>query len=220
MIVTIDGPAGSGKSTAARGLARRLGFCFLDTGAMYRTVGLTCLRRNEDVGDELAAVKIAERVSITFSGDSVFADACDVTAAIRTSEAAEAASVVAMHAGVRHALVNQQRKIADGTSVVTEGRDQGTVAFPHAECKFYLTADLRQRAIRRQIDLKQQIADADLEDVASQIRERDERDENRAVSPLKPAPDAILVDTTLLNPTEVLDRLENLVRQRMEQDGG
>ncbi len=215
MIVTIDGPAGSGKSTAAQGLAERLNFHFLDTGAMYRAVALTCLQRSIDVADEAAVADVAASIEITFSADRVIADGIDVTDKIRTPDVTQAASVVAMNAGVRREMVNQQRQAAEGLDIVAEGRDQGTVVFPDAECKFFLTADPNQRAIRRQRDLQRQDEPLSLEVITAQIRDRDQRDENRDHSPLKPAADAIPIDTSEMDADEVLERLESIVRERM-----
>ena len=137
MIVTIDGPAGSGKSSVARELADRLGFYFLDTGAMYRVVGWACLDQEVDMQSEEEVASVAERVVIHFSYDRVFADDRDVTEEIRTSEVTQAASLVAVNPAVRHEMVRQQRKVAEGLNIVTEGRDQGTVVFSDAECKFF-----------------------------------------------------------------------------------
>lgn len=213
MIVTIDGPAGSGKSTAARGLASRLGFRFLDTGAMYRVVGLRCLATGAKLDDSSAA-RVAEAVDIRFQGDRVFADGQDVTDEIRTAPVTEAASVVAQNAAVREALNRQQRELAVGQNIVTEGRDQGTVVFPQAECKFYLFADARERADRRQREMESQGESVPLDVLTAQIKERDRRDEGRAVAPLKAAPDAIRIDTSNLSIEDVLDLMEQKVRER------
>lgn len=216
MIVTIDGPAGTGKSTAARGLAARLGFDFLDTGAMYRAIGLACLARGLDPGDHAAAAGIAAATRIEFEADRVLVDGRDVTATIRTSEASRAASIVAQIPAVRDELVRQQRRLAAGLNIVCEGRDQGTVAFPDAECKFFLTADPQERARRRQRELAAQGEHIDLADLLAEQTARDERDANRAAAPLRPAADALIVDTTGLDAEAVLDRLESLVRSRMK----
>ena len=214
MIVTIDGPAGSGKSTAARGLAQRLGFDFLDTGAMYRVVAEECLRQGV-AAEDAAAGRIAASVEIEVLAGRVLADGRDVTAAIRTPEVTHAASLVAMNAEVRRAMAEQQRRHAHGRSIVSEGRDQGTFVFPDAECKFFLVANPAERARRRQREMARHHGSVPLEDVLEQLYERDRRDETRAVAPLKPAPDAVRIDTTDLSSTEVLDRLEAEVRNRM-----
>ena len=215
MIVTIDGPAGSGKSTAARGLAVRLGFQFLDTGAMYRVVALRCQQLSIPWSDQSAAGQLASHVEITFKGNRVYADGVDVTDAIRTSEVTRGASVVAMNPEVRQAMVRVQRKLAAARSIITEGRDQGTVVFPNAECKFFLTADPSARALRRQRDLEDQGTYIPVDEMLSQIQERDERDQTRSVAPLRAADDAVHVDTSGLSEGEVLDLLERLVREKM-----
>lgn len=215
MIVTIDGPAGSGKSTAARGLAVRLGFHFLDTGAMYRVVALECLKRQVDIADERQAAAVAHSVEISFSKERVFADGVDVSEEIRSPEVTRASSVVAMHSSVRQELVRLQRKVAAGLNVVCEGRDQGTVVFPDAECKFFLTADPRQRAVRRQRELAKRGGPVDLDVVQAELLARDHRDANRNDSPLIPADDAEHIDTSDLNPTQVLDLLERIAREKL-----
>jgi cytidylate kinase len=214
MIVTIDGPAGSGKSTAARGLAQRLGFDFLDTGAMYRVVAEECLRQAVGPDGEEAGY-IASTITIDLTGGRVLADGRDVTSAIRTPEVTRAASLVALNPDVRRALADQQRRHARGRNIVTEGRDQGTFVFPRAECKFFLVARPEERARRRHRELVRHHAGALLEDVLDQIHERDRRDETRAVAPLKAAADAVQIDTTDLSTDEVLARMEAVVRGRM-----
>ena len=169
MIVTIDGPAGSGKSTAAKGLAARLGFRFLDTGAMYRVVAFECLRAGVDADDEAAAVRIAEMLDVRFDGDRVLSDGTDVAAEIRTPAVTEAASVVARYAGVRQAMDRRQRELAVGQNIVTEGRDQGTVVFPNAQCKFFLVADAKERAVRRKREMETQGHSIPLEELTVQI---------------------------------------------------
>jgi CMP/dCMP kinase len=215
MIVTIDGPAGSGKSTAARRLAERLGFDFLDTGAMYRAVALEVLSRGIDIGDVAQVVQVAHAADIEALGPVVRAGGRDVTAAIRTPEVSSAASKVAAIPEVRTELVRLQRQAAERRNVVSEGRDQGTVVFPLAECKFYLTADPNERARRRQIELAEQGETIAVEDLLRQILERDNRDQTRDTAPLRPADDAIRIDTSHLSPDEMVVCLETLVRERM-----
>ena len=212
MIVTIDGPAGSGKSTAARGLAERLGFEFLDTGAMYRAVGLHCLQQRTDPSNAESAAEIARHVDISFPGNRVLTNGVDVTEAIRSPDVTEAASIVAANPRVRAAMVALQRKLAAGRDIVCEGRDQGTVVFPHAECKFFLTADPRERARRRHNELAAQGNDSSVEEILEQLRGRDRRDADRPVAPLKPADDAVQVDTSRLTADEVITLLEQTVR--------
>jgi CMP/dCMP kinase len=220
MIVTIDGPAGSGKSTAARRLAERLGFDFLDTGAMYRAVALEVLSRRIDIGDVSRVVEVAHTVDIEALGPVVRAGGRDVTAAIRTPEVSSAASKVAAIPEVRTELVRLQRQAADRRNVVSEGRDQGTVVFPLAECKFYLTADPNERARRRQLELAVQGETIAVEDLLRQILERDNRDQTRDTAPLRPADDAIRIDTSHLSPDEMVGRLETLVRERIARTRG
>lgn len=214
MIVTIDGPAGSGKSTAARKLADRLGFCFLDTGAMYRVVGLECLRRGIELDDEALVGNVADEVEIRFEGKTIYSGDENVTDKIRSEDATRAASVVALNPSVREAMVRRQRELAAGLDVVTEGRDQGTVAFPQADCKFFFEADPQERASRRHRELARKGDTATYDEILSQIRERDQRDAMREVAPLKPAPDSIHVDTTRLDIEQVLELLERTVRQK------
>jgi cytidylate kinase len=220
MIVTIDGPAGSGKSTAARRLAERLGFDFLDTGAMYRAVALEVLSRGIDIGDAVRVVEVAHTIDIEALGPVVRAGGRDVTAAIRTPEVSSAASKVAAVPQVRTELVRLQRQAAERRNVVSEGRDQGTVVFPLAECKFYLTADPNERARRRQLELAEQGETIAVEDLLRQILERDNRDQTRDTAPLRPADDAIRIDTSHLSADEMVGRMETLVRERMRRTHG
>lgn len=215
MIVTIDGPAGAGKSTAARELAARLGFQFLDTGAMYRAVTWACLDRKIDLTDERTVAETARRLDLRLEAERVFVDGTEVTQAIRTSEVTDETRHIAGNQAVRAHLVELQRGLAAGKDVVAEGRDQGTVAFPHAECKFFLTADPLQRALRRQRELALRGEHVSVEALLAQQTSRDERDEGRTVGALKPAADAFIVDTSDRPLVEVLDHLEEVVRGRM-----
>ncbi len=214
-VVTIDGPAGAGKSSAARGLARRLGFRFLDTGAMYRAVTLAGLRENIDWNDRRRLGELAGRLSIELAGDRVILDGQDVTAEIRTVRVTAASRYVADHPGVRARLVELQRQAAEGQNIVAEGRDQGTVVFPHAQCKIFLTAGAAIRAQRRFEDLRARGQHVPLDRVLAEQDERDERDRRRAVGPLVQADDAIEISTDGLTESQVLDKLTDLVRQRM-----
>lgn len=215
MIITIDGPAGSGKSTAARLLAERLGFQFLDTGAMYRAVALESLAAGVDLSDEPRVAEVARRLQVDALGPTVRANGRDVTAAIRAPEVSAAASRVAANPAVREALVQLQRLTAGGRNIVTEGRDQGTVVFPDALCKFYLTADPDVRARRRQRELAEQGEPMEFDDLRTQILERDTRDKTRTAAPLLPADDALQIDTSHMTPDETVRRLEAIVRDRM-----
>lgn len=214
MIITIDGPAGSGKSTAARALAQRLGFQFLDTGAMYRVVTLICQRELIELADEASVAQAAGRIVIRFNGHQVFANGEEVTNDIRTVQVTQGASFVATNAAVRAILNSLQRQAADGLDIVTEGRDQGTVVFPHAECKFFLTASPEERARRRQHDLSARGEHLELEEILAHQTERDRRDEQRTVDPLKPAADARIIDTSHRTIHDVVDELERIIAER------
>lgn len=213
MIVTIDGPAGSGKSTAARALAERLGFEFLDTGAMFRAVALALSRQSIDLEDLAAVESVLARLHLDVPPGRVVLNREDVSAAIRTAEASQAASKVAVIPAVRQFLAKEQRRIAFGRNMVCEGRDQGTVVFPEAECKFFLVADPRARAERRFQELLAKGEAATFEDVLVAQEERDARDSRRDLAPMKPATDALVIDTTHLSADEVLSRLEEVVRR-------
>lgn len=215
MIVTIDGPAGSGKSTAARLLAERLGFAFLDTGAMYRAVALECLALRIPLDDQPRVAEVARGLEIEALGSVVRSNGRDVTAAIRAAEVSGAASRVAANPAVREAMVQLQQRAAAGKNVVTEGRDQGTIVFPDALCKFYLTADPDERARRRQRELEEQGERVSFEELRAQIHERDTRDKTRDTAPLVAAGDALHVDTSNMTTDEMVATLEKIVRARM-----
>lgn len=215
MIVTIDGPAGTGKSTAARRLAERLGFEFLNTGAMYRAVALACLQSGISVEDREAVGNLPASLSILFRDQRLWLNGTDVTGEIRSPAVTDAASLVASNPQVRTHLVTLQRQCAQGVNLVTEGRDQGTVVFPDAECKVFLTASAEERTRRRQRELEAQGKTVDWSALLADILLRDQRDETRACAPLVPASDAVVVDTSALNESEVLETLVTLVRSRM-----
>ncbi len=215
MIVTIDGPAGAGKSTAARELARRLGFRFLDTGAMYRAVTLAAWERKVDWDDAEALVTLAAGLRIELRGDRVYLDGNDVTEPIRRFQITLLSRYAAGNPGVRRRLVRLQRQAAQGCDVVTEGRDQGTVVFPEAECKIFLTASPAERARRRLADLCARGEAISFAEVLAKQEERDRRDITRAVGPLVKAADATEVDTDGLTQQQVVDRLEAIARQRL-----
>ena len=214
MIVTIDGPAGAGKSSAARELARRLGFRFLDTGAMYRAVTFAAKERGLDWADADRLSQLAHEIHVELDGDRVLLDGRDVTKEIRTFDITTSIQYAADNPAVRGQLVAWQRAAAAGANVVTEGRDQATVVFPNAECKIFLTADEEERARRRHRDLVSRGETVSFDDVLAAQRIRDERDRNRPVGALLKADDAIEVSTNGLSPQEVVARLEEIVRAK------
>jgi cytidylate kinase len=217
MIVTIDGPAGAGKSSAARALAQRLGFRFLDTGAMYRAVTLAAVERGVDLEDARALAELAGVLDIQVTDDRVFLDGRDVTGAIRTLEITTLTRHAADNPGVRARLVQLQRAAADGVDVVTEGRDQSSVVFPDAECKIFLTADETERARRRHGDLLARGEKISFDEVLAGQRRRDERDGSREVGALRKTPDAIEFSTNSMSPEDVVDRLYEIVQLRKER---
>jgi cytidylate kinase len=214
VIVAIDGPAGAGKSTLARRLAARLGYLYIDTGAMYRAVALWALRQGVGLEDAPRLEQLAGHAVIELGGDRILLNGEDVTEAIRAPEIADAASRVSALPGVRRAMVRQQQRIGAAASVVMEGRDIGTVVFPEAAVKIYLDAEPRVRAERRLKDLEARGEQAAVEDVEREIRRRDERDRTRADSPLRQAPDAVYFDSTGLGPEEVEEGLLRIVREK------
>jgi CMP/dCMP kinase len=215
MIVTIDGPAGAGKSSAARELARRLGFRFLDTGAMYRAVTWAALERGVDLADADALAKLAGQLKVDLDGDRVLVDGRDVSRQIRTFEITSATHHAADNPAVRELLCQWQRAAARDRDVVTEGRDQSTVVFPDAECKIFLTAQAEERAQRRYRDLTARGENISFDEVLAKQQVRDERDVSRPVGALRKDDDAVEVATDGLTPAEVVARLEQIVRSRL-----
>jgi cytidylate kinase len=215
VIVTIDGPAGAGKSTAARELARRLGFAFLDTGAMYRAVALAAMRGGTALDDADGLAALLRGLRLEMPAGRVLLDGEDVSGLIRTPAVSQGASQVAASAVVRLALVALQRQIAAGRDMVCEGRDQGTVVFPDAGCKFFLTADPEERLRRRARELEGKGQPVDVEELRRAQADRDRRDAERALAPMRPADDADVVDTTGLSLPEVIDLLEQKARRRL-----
>ena len=220
MIITLDGPAGAGKSSVARALARRLGFGFLDTGAMYRAVALAGMWRglDWDVPEDLA--RLAEKIDLQVVDERILLDGEDVTDRVRSSEVTAVTRYAADNPRVRARLVQLQRAWARGKNIVTEGRDQGTVAFPHAECKIFVTASPAERARRRWRDLQLQGEPVTLDQVLSWQQRRDREDAGRRIAPLAPAADAVLVSTDGMTLEQVVDHLEALVRGKMARGGG
>jgi cytidylate kinase len=217
VVVAIDGPGGAGKSTLAKRIAARLGFLYIDTGAMYRAVALWAVRRGMDLGDLLAMeqLAIAAQIELRSNPLSVTLNGEDVTEAIRAPDISQAASKVSAIGGVRRALVDKQREMAESGSVVMEGRDIGTVVFPDADVKIYLDAEADIRAARRLKDLEQKAAQASKDDVLRELNERDTRDRTRVESPLMQAPDAVYLDSSRKSIEEVEEQLLKLVRERV-----
>jgi cytidylate kinase len=218
-IIAIDGPAGAGKSTVAKAVADRLGYLYIDTGAMYRAVAWKALEANVPISDQQAVVALAMRTDVslaTINGEQhVFADGEDVSQAIRTPEATRASSPVSALPGVRKRLVELQRKMAADGGVVMEGRDIGTVVFPHAEVKIFLTATAEERARRRVEQMREMGIQADPAKIAAEMRERDLRDSSRADSPLQQAPDAVLLDTDGMSVEQVIDAIIAIHNQKV-----
>jgi cytidylate kinase len=221
MVIAIDGPSGAGKSTAGRTLAARLGYVFLDTGAMYRTLALQALRRGVplDAAEDLAALARAARIDLAPGGEGVWLDGEDVTVAIRSREVSAAASRVSVHPAVRREMVARQREMGRAGGVVLDGRDIGTAVFPDADVKFYVDADPAHRARRRHEELAAAGVPSDLRAIEEEIRQRDQADTTRTDSPLTRARDAVHVDTTGLSPEEVVARLLAVVESRRRRPG-
>ncbi len=217
MVITIDGPAGAGKSTVAKELARRLRFSYLDTGAMYRALTLKALEKNVDLNDEKVLVDLAGQTTIDLKTDEqhklkVFLDGRDVTAAIRSPAVTNHTFYIARQPAVREILVGWQRQIGQKGNFVVEGRDAGTVIFPQADRKFYLDADFKERARRRIQDLRAQEEKVDESALKKELKDRDEQDLTRAVGPLKKADDAVFIDSTRLTVDEVVEKMMGFMR--------
>jgi cytidylate kinase len=211
-IIAIDGPSGAGKSTIARQLAEKIGFTFIDSGAMYRAIALAAVRAHISLDDERQLESLARGSVIEFAPvRRVLLNTEDVSEAIRTPEIASAASKVAAIGRVRSALVTKQKRIGETSNVVMEGRDIGTVVFPHAQVKIFLDAQLSERVRRR----SEEQPEVPIEELANQMHERDERDRRRVDSPLLQALDAVYLDSTGLAPERVMDAILELVRARI-----
>lgn len=209
MVIAIDGPAGAGKSTVARGVAAALGFTYLDSGAMYRAVALAALRAAADLGDGQALGALARGLDLALDGASVLLDGEDVAEEIRTPEVTAAASRVSVHPQVREAMVAQQRGVIAAGRYVAEGRDIGTVVSPDSPLKVFLTASPEERARRRAAE-----SGEDAEAVLAAMRDRDRRDSEREHGALRAAPDAVEIDTTGISIEDVVGRVVDLARER------
>jgi cytidylate kinase len=225
LIIAIDGPVGSGKSTLARRVAQMLGYVYVDTGAMYRALALKALRRGlafDGNGENLVELARETRIDLRAEDGTqrVFLDHEDVTTAIRTPEVSQAASKIAVNPGVRHVLVAEQRRAGEQGGVVMEGRDIGSVVFPDAELKIFLTASPETRAERRWREHQQKGDAIDLQRTLEEIRERDRRDQARTTSPLVRAPDAVVVDSTAMEPEEVARLVVMLAKDKAGASAG
>lgn len=227
VVIAIDGPAGAGKSTVARELARRLGMGYLDTGAMYRALTLEALRRRLDLEDAEALSRLAsslELESVFLPEESppyrVLVGGEDVTAGVRSREVSAHVSQVSSHAAVRAEMVRKQRAMAEGRDMVVEGRDVGTAVFPRAPVKFFVTASVTERARRRHRELVMEGHEISLQAVREEMARRDLLDSTRETDPLRRAPDAEVVDTTGLSVSRVVERLMRRVRERLEEVSG
>ncbi len=209
MVIAIDGPAGAGKSTVARALAERLGFTYLDSGAMYRCVALAALERGADLDDEGEVGELSVSLQIALDGERIVLDGRDVSAAIREPAVTDASSCVSVHPAVREAMVARQRDLIAAGRYVAEGRDIGTVVSPEAPLKVFLTASAEERARRRAAQTGEDFAA-----VLAAQRERDSRDETREHSALRPAADAVGLDSTGLALDEVVDRIAALAGEK------
>jgi cytidylate kinase len=215
LVVAIDGPSGAGKSTAGRVVATRLGYTFLDTGAMYRALAFKALRERVPLDDERALGELARGsdIALVQGGQGVTLDGRDVTAAIRTRDVSAAASRVSAHPLVRRQMVARQQELGRQGGVVLDGRDIGTAVFPDADVKFYVDADPRRRAVRRQEELAAAGTIADVDAIEQEIRDRDHADSTRPDSPLTRAPDAVLIDSSDLGVEDVVERMLAVIRE-------
>ncbi len=218
IIITIDGTSGAGKGTLARAIAKRLGYSYLDTGAMYRAIALLVHREDFNFDDEKRLSEMLLQTHISFERDQnsnprVFLNREDVTEEIRTPEISKLSSDIATKKVVRDYLREMQRRIARKGNIVAEGRDMGTYVFPNADFKFYVDASLSERARRRRIQLKESAIKVSIEEVKSDIEGRDKQDKERLESPLHPAPDAVIIDTTNLTVEKAVERIMRTIME-------
>lgn len=213
-VIAIDGPSASGKGTVAEKVAAALGYRYLDSGALYRLVTLAALGASADLGDEAALTRIAEKMAIDFRDGKTWLEGRDVTVELRSEPVGVAASRIAAHPSVRRALLTRQRGFRASPGLVADGRDMGSVVFPDAPLKVYLTADVAARAERRYKQLMEKGMYAKMGDVVEELRRRDERDSSRPVAPLKHYPDALFLDTTGLTVEQAVERILGWWRER------
>ena len=219
IVVAIDGPAGAGKSTIAKLVAEKLGYAYIDTGAMYRSVAWKFLQTGKDL-DEAFISTLAKTMVIEFKPEAsvnrVFVDGAEVTEAIRSAEVTANVSRVAAIGAVREAMVAQQRRMGESGGVLMDGRDIGTVVFPKAQLKIFLTASVEERALRRYKELMAKGQDVDLAQLREDIASRDKQDSERAISPLRQAEDALLLDTSHMNIEQVTAKILHLVEEKAQ----
>lgn len=218
MIITVDGPSGAGKGTLCYALAEKLGFALLDSGAIYRVTALAALKRAVDLSDEFQLAELARNLNIEFlpvDGEvNIMLDGMNVSSLIRTQEVAEAASKIAVFPQVRAALLQLQQDFAKNEGLIADGRDMGTVVFPNAQVKLFLDASAEERAKRRYKQLQNKGINGNFAQILAEIQERDFRDRNREVAPLKPADDALLLDSTTLSIDEVIAQALSYIQQK------
>ena len=218
MIITVDGPSGAGKGTLCYALAEKLGFALLDSGAIYRVTALAALKRAVDLSDEFQLAELARNLNIEFlpvDGEvNIMLDGMNVSSLIRTQEVAEAASKIAVFPQVRAALLQLQQDFAKNEGLIADGRDMGTVVFPNAQVKLFLDASAEERAKRRYKQLQNKGINVNFAQILAEIQERDFRDRNREVAPLKPADDALLLDSTTLSIDEVIAQALDYIQQK------
>ncbi len=220
-VITIDGPSGVGKGTTAKRVASTLGWHFLDSGALYRILAYACERHEVSLDDIDAVILVATTMAVEFDfdrdgADAILLDGTDVATQIRTEAVAAGASMVASNGAIRQVLLQRQRNFAMHPGLVADGRDMGTVVFPESSCKIFLTATADERAIRRQRQLKENGNGVSLRALLAEIKVRDERDASRTVAPLKPADDAVVIDTTHLSVSDVVTRVLELAHERFD----
>ncbi len=220
LTIAIDGPSGAGKSTVAKSLAKELGYTYIDTGAMYRSVALRVKERGISPEEELAIIQLASSLHIAFIADGgkafVLCDGEDITEGIRTHEISHLASTISKQKGLREVLVQMQREMGKGGGVILEGRDIGTVVFPDAEVKFYIDAESEERTRRRYDEMVEKGVAVDFKETREELMRRDHSDMNRAHSPLKKAADAIFIDSTHCSVKEVVEEMVRIIKEKIE----